>query len=99
MKKSRLELYVDILKVLNQHCSPNQINLLNEFKINSNALDQCMDFLLKQNLVTKTNNGQQVVYQNTEKAKNILRYFNELDNQDFVVDEGVEVANYKTETL
>ena len=99
MKQSRLELYVDILKALNQHCSPNQIDPLNEFKIDSNALKQCIDFLLKQHLVTKTSNGKQVVYQITEKAKNILRYFNELDNQDFIVDEGIEVANCKTETL
>lgn len=97
MKQSKLELYIDILKALNQR-SQNSTNLLSEIKIDYNTMNNRMDFLMKQQLITKRNRGNQVVFKNTKKGKNILRYFKEIENRTFIVDVGIEVADYKKST-
>jgi predicted transcriptional regulator len=94
MKQSKLELYLEILKALNQR-SQNSTNLLSEVKIDNNTMKNRMDFLMKQRLVTKRNCGNQGVFKNTKRGENILRYFNEIENRAFIVDVGIEVANYK----
>lgn len=94
MKQSKLELYLEILKALNQR-SQNSTNLLSEVKIDNNTMKNRMDFLMKQHLVTKRNCGNQGVFKNTKRGENILRYFNEIENRAFIVDVGIEVADYK----
>lgn len=85
---------MEILKTLNQR-SQNSTTLLSEVKIDYNTMKDRMDFLRKQRLVTKKDYGNQVVFKNTKRGKNVLRYFNELENRAFIVDLGIEVADYK----
>lgn len=97
MKQSKLELYVEILKTLNQR-SQNSTNLLSEIKIDYNTMKNRMDFLMKQQLVTKRNCGNQVVFKNTKRGKNVLRFFNEIENRAFSVDAGIELTDYNKGT-
>jgi len=97
MKQSKLEFYIEILKTLNQR-SQNSTNLLSQIKIDYNTMKNPMDFLIKQQLVTKRNCGSQVVFKNTKRGKNVLRYFKEIENRAFIVDAGIELADYNKGT-
>ncbi len=57
-KQSKLELYIAILKALNQR-APNSNNSLSELNIDCNTMKDRIDFLMKQRLVTKRNCGNQ----------------------------------------
>jgi predicted transcriptional regulator len=86
MEPSRLELYLDALKILEQGSSKNSADLLNEFKLDCDTMKERLSFLVKRRLVEKRCSREQVFYKISKKGKNILRYFNELDNRSFAVD-------------
>jgi len=92
MKQSKLDFYIETLETLNQPLSQNLTNFSCKIKIDCNTLENHMNFLMKQNLVPKRNSGDKIFYTNTEREKNILRYFNELDNSAFVEDSGIEIS-------
>jgi predicted transcriptional regulator len=95
MKQSRLELYIEILKVLNQKHSKQNSTSFSDYKIDQKNMRERMNFLMQQCLITKKINGKQVFYENTEKGKNVLRFFNEFDNRAFMVEVSIGVANSK----
>jgi predicted transcriptional regulator len=85
---------MEILRALNQRFS-NPTNLLSEFKIDYNTMKDSLDFLMKQQLVAKRNCGNNSVFKNTKRGKNVLKYFNELENRVSNVDLGIDVAGYQ----
>jgi len=85
MRRSKLEMYVDILKVLGRHGPLKLTHIMYKANINCSVLKQCLDFLIEQNLVEeqtlqKKRNKKRVVYAVTERGRTVLKYFWELNN-------------------
>jgi predicted transcriptional regulator len=82
MKRSKLELYVDILKVL-AHNGPSKLtHITNKTDINSVILKEHLGFLIKQGLIKEpTTNDARVNYAVTQRGINVLKYFREITQE------------------
>ena len=80
MRRSKLEMHVDILKVL-AHKGPLQIStLMCETNFNYNVLKEHLGFLTKQGLVAEIGVGKNsIVYANTDRGTSVIRFFGQLD--------------------
>ena len=80
MKRSKLEIYVDILEVLSQRTPLKVTHIMYKANVNCRVLKDCLDFLTKQKLIEQrmVGNGK-VVYTNTAHGKEVLKFFRELD--------------------
>ena len=88
MRRSKIETYVDILKVLTQKGPLKLTHIMYKANLNCSALIQYLDFLTKQGLVEeRTVGGNNVVYACTARGKKILKSFREL-NQALPIIEG-----------
>jgi len=79
MRRSKLEMYVDILTVL-AHRGPLKLtHVMYKANVNCSVLKEYLDFLLKQGLVEeRTMRKQRVVYAVTQCGITVLKYFKEL---------------------
>jgi predicted transcriptional regulator len=79
MRRSKLEMYVDILKVL-AHRGPLKLtHVMYKANVNCSVLKEYMDFLIKQALVEERTIGKRrVVYAITQRGITVLKYFREL---------------------
>jgi predicted transcriptional regulator len=79
MRRSKLEMYVDILTVL-AHKGPLKLtHIMYKAKVNCSVLKEYLDFLIKQGLVEeRTMKKQRLVYAVTQKGMTVLKYFKEL---------------------
>jgi len=77
---SKLEMYVDILNVLEQKGPLNVSHIMLKANLNCNTLKGYLDFLIKQGLieeraVEKTG----IVYANTARGAAVIKFFTKLD--------------------
>jgi len=88
MRRSKLEMYVDILKVL-AHRGPLKLtHIMYKANVNCNVLREYLDFLLKQNLVEERNLGKsRTVFAITQKGITVLRNFRELKQMLPIIEE------------
>ena len=79
MRRSKLEMYVDILKVL-AHRGPLKLtHVMYKANVNCSVLKEYLDFLIKQGLVEERTHGKcRVVYSVTQRGIEVLKYFREL---------------------
>jgi len=79
MRRSKLEMNVDILKVL-AHTGPLKItHIMNKTNVNYITVEKYLGFLIKQGLVEKrTLKKRSEVFAVTERGIKVLRYFREL---------------------
>ena len=79
MRRSKLEMYVDILTVL-AHKGPLKLtHVMYKANVNCCVLKEYLDFLLKQGLVEeRTIKKQRTVYAVTQRGITVLKYFKEL---------------------
>ena len=79
MRRSKLEMYVDILTVL-AHKGPLKLtHVMYKANVNCSVLKEYLDFLIKQGLVEeRTVRKQRVVYAVTQRGITVLKYFKEL---------------------
>jgi len=79
VRRSKLEMYVDILSVL-AHRGPLKLtHVMYKANVNCSVLKEYLDFLLKQELVEERTAGRQrVVYAVTQRGITVLKYFKEL---------------------
>jgi predicted transcriptional regulator len=79
MRRSKLEMYVDILKVL-AHRGPLKLtHVMYKANVNCSVLKEYLDFLMKQGLVEERTIGKRrVVYAITQRGITVLKYFREL---------------------
>ena len=79
MRRSKLEMYVDILSVL-AHRGPLKLtHVMYKANVNCSVLKEYLDFLIKQGLVEERTAGKQrVVYAVTQRGITVLKYFKEL---------------------
>ena len=89
MMRSKLEMYTDILKVLAQR-GPLQLNhIVVQADVNCNVLKGSLDFLIKQGLIEERVLGKSsVVYANTDRGTNVIKFFKELNQPIPIKDDG-----------
>jgi len=79
MRRSKLEMYVDILKVLAHHGPLKLTHIMYKANVNCAVLRGYLDFLIKQNLVEERNVGKsRTVFAVTQRGITVLKYFWEL---------------------
>ncbi len=80
MRRSKLEMYVDILIVL-AHRGPLKLtHIMYKANVNCSVLREYLDFLIKQNLVEERNVGKsRTVFAITQRGITVLKYFRELE--------------------
>ena len=80
MRRSKLEMHVDILKVLADKGPLQLTHLMGEANVNCNVLKEHLGFLIKQGLVAEIEVGKNsVAYANTDRGKSVIRFFGQLD--------------------
>ena len=77
-------MYIDILKVMAKNEPMKLTHIMYKANVNCSVLKENLDFLIKQNLIeeqitVKRKNRTKIRYVITEKAKIVLKYFNEVD--------------------
>lgn len=79
MRRSKLEMYVDILNVLSQRGPLKLTHIMYKSNVNCSVLKEYLDFLLKQGLIEERMVGKsKVVYANTVHGIVVLKSFREL---------------------
>ena len=89
MRRSKLEMYIDILKVL-AHRGPLKLtHIMYKANVNCSVLKEYLEFLIQQNLVEeKTVGKKRIVYAITENGLKVLKYFRELKTMLPILEEG-----------
>ena len=84
MRRSKMEMYIDILKVMAQNGPLKLTHIMYKANVNCSVLKQNLDFLIQQNLIEeqikqKKRNKIKIRYAITEKGKTVIKYFNEVN--------------------
>lgn len=92
MRRSKLEMYVGILKVLAHHGPLKLTHIMYKANVNCSVLKQYLDFLIQQNLVeeqtfSKKRNKTRVLYVITERGITVIKYFRELNSALHITEE------------
>ena len=79
MRRSKLEMYIDVLSVL-AHRGPLKLtHIMYKANVNCSALSEYLDFLLKQGLVEERNvKKNRIVYAVTQRGLTVIKSFREL---------------------
>ena len=89
MRRSKLEMYIDILRVLAQRGPLKLTHIMYKANVNCSVLKEYLDFLIQQELVEeKTAGKKRIVYAVSEKGLKVLKYFRELKVMLPVIEEG-----------
>lgn len=79
MRRSKLEMYVDILSVLSHRGPLRLTHVMYKANVNCSVLKEYLDFLMKQGLVEERPLGKRrIVYAVTQRGLMVLKYFREL---------------------
>ena len=79
MRRSKLEMYIDILRVLAQRGPLKLTHIMYKANVNCSVLKEYLEFLMKNNLVEERTIGKKrVVYAITQRGITVLKYFHEL---------------------
>jgi predicted transcriptional regulator len=88
MRRSKLEMYVDILKVLKKGGALKLTNIMYESNVSRSVLLEYLGFLIKQGLVKERTVGKKrVVFAITQLGILVLKRYRELRNVMLVVEE------------
>jgi predicted transcriptional regulator len=80
MRRSKLEMYVDILNVLGHRGPLKLTHIMYKANINCSVLNEYIDFLIKQNLIEKRMiQKERIVFEITQRGITVLKYFRELE--------------------
>jgi predicted transcriptional regulator len=87
MRRSKIEMYVDVLRVL--AAKPLKLtHIMYKANMNCNVVTQVLDFMLKQGLVEKKVAGKRtVVYASTTLGASVLKSFRELNKALPIIEE------------
>ncbi|MGA3289124.1 MAG: winged helix-turn-helix domain-containing protein [Candidatus Bathyarchaeia archaeon] len=92
MRRSKLEMYVDILKVLAQRGPLKITHIMYKTNVNCNILKEYLNFLIKQGLIEERIIGKsRVAYANTARGTTVLKFFRELNKMLTVIDEDSKI--------
>ena len=86
MRRSKIEMYVDILKVLAQRGPMKLTHIMYKANVNCNILKDYLDFLITQELVEeRTFAKERVVFVITQRGINVLKHFRELSQDEVLI--------------
>jgi predicted transcriptional regulator len=89
MRRSKLEMYIDILKVLAQRGPLKLTHIMYKANVNCSVLKEYLDFLIEQELVEeKTVGKKRIVYVVFRERIKVLKYFRELKVMLPVIEDG-----------
>ena len=89
MRRSKLETYVDILKVLAQKGPLKLTHIMYKANLNCGVLKEYLEFLIKAGLIEERIVGKsRVVYANTQQGLTVLKYFRELNKALPILEDG-----------
>ena len=89
MRRSKLEMYIDILRVLSQRGPLKLTHIMYKANVNCSVLKEYLDFLIVQELVQeKTVGKKRIVYDVSEKGIKVLKYFRELKIMLPIIEDG-----------
>ncbi len=93
MRRSKLEMYIDILKVLANRGPLKLTHVMYKANVNCSILKEYLDFMIDQNLVEERTIGKRrVVYAVTQRGITVLKYFRELKQVLPIVEEARKQA-------
>jgi len=75
LKRSKLEIYIDVLKVINKG-TQKPTRIMYRTNLSWKPLMKTLESLEDQGLVIRGENGNRTTYRITDKGKSILGYFN-----------------------
>ena len=79
MRRSKLEMYVDILQVLSHRGPLKLTHVMYKANVNCKVLKEYLDFLIVQNLIEERPVGKnRTVFAITQRGVIVLKYFREL---------------------
>ena len=79
MRRSKLEMYVDILQVLSHRGPLKLTHIMYKANVNCRVLKEYLDFLTKQSLIEERPVGKsRTVFAITQRGIMVLKYFREL---------------------
>jgi predicted transcriptional regulator len=88
LRRSKLEMYVDILIVLAQKGPQKLTHMMYKANVNCSVLKEYLGFLIKQGLVEeRTIVKARIVFAVTQRGITVLKYFHELEHVLPIVDE------------
>ena len=84
MRRSKMEMYLDILKVLAQNGPLKLTHVMYKANVNCSVLKEYLDFLIHQSLIEeqilrKKRNKTKIRYAITDRGRKVLKYFNEVN--------------------
>jgi len=84
MRRSKMEMYIDILKVIAQNGPLKLTHIMYKANVNCSVLKENLDFLINQNLIEeqitqKKRNKTKVRYAITERGRTVIKYFNQVN--------------------
>ena len=95
MRRSKLEMHVDILKVLARHGPLKLTHVMYKANVNCSVLKQYLDFLIQHNLVKgQTLPKKRVVYAITENGLTVLKYFREVNSVLQIIEEAKKIPAF-----
>ena len=79
MRRSKLEMYLDILSVLAKRGPLKLTHIMYKANVNCSVLTEYLDFLIQKELIEERNVGKnRKVYAITQRGVTVLKYFGEL---------------------
>jgi predicted transcriptional regulator len=88
LRRSKLEMYVDMLRVLARKGPLKLTHIMYKANVNCSVLKEYLDFLTKQGLVEERTIGKsRVVFAITQRGITVLKYFHELEQVLPIVEE------------
>jgi predicted transcriptional regulator len=83
MRRSKLEMYMDILKVIAHRGSVKLTHIMYKANLNYIVLQSSMLFLMNQGMIEEKNvEKQRTAYTITDRGITVLRYFREIEKLD-----------------
>ncbi len=84
MRRSKMETYIDILKVLAQRGPLKLTHVMYNANVICSVLKQNLEFLIQQNMIEqqitiKRRNKTKMSYAITERGRTVIKYFNEVN--------------------
>jgi len=88
MRRSKLEMYIDILQVLSHRGPLKLTHVMYKANVNCKVLKEHLGFLIKQNLIEERPVGKnRTVFAITQRGITVLKYFRELKQALPIVEE------------
>ena len=96
MRRSKLEMHVDILEALARHRPLKLTQIMYKANVNCDTLKQYLDFLIQHNLVEeqtlhKKRNKTRDVYAITERGLTVLKHFREINTALQIIEEAHKI--------